>query len=450
MTKLGKTFGVLLIITIVASCMAVVTVKPAVAQSLPALPTPSVPQFTVRFVNNSYNTQPTTSTQIKDEFIEVTIKNQAFTPYTINYFGNNPTVDLYYNVRSKGHFSDEWTVVDTNEKADYSTQNTVIRLYENNVPSPAKIDFEVQTKIGFLVNQYDPTVGLPPPGFPPVNFVINGTVSDWSNIQTISVPDGATSTLPSPNPTASPSPSPMPLNSVLIQLACQSTASYPNFEVTITGSLTTQGTAVQSAPIYLSYSVDGGNTWNQLTSVLTDGSGNFEALWKPSATGNYLVNAEWSGNSDFARSSVIVNFVLAPFQEKNLFSVSSNSTITALVFNSETHELSFSTNGTSGTTGYVKVYIPKSLVSDISNLKVYLDGTQLSPSTQSQGDSWMVSFTYHQSTHQVAINLGSVSVASGGNPLEEWIIIGAVVVAAFAAIAVFFMVTRKKGQTTNP
>jgi hypothetical protein len=95
-----------------------------------------------------------------------------------------------------------------------------------------------------------------------------------------------------------------------------------------------------------------------------------------------------------------------PFKEQNVFSVTSNSTISELAFNSTSRELSFTATGPSGTTGYVNVYIAKTLVSDISDVKVYLDGDQLDYTATSLVDSWLLQFTYIHSTHRIAVNLG--------------------------------------------
>ena len=63
-------------------------------------------------------------------------------------------------------------------------------------------------------------------------------------------------------------------------------------------------------------------------------------------------------------------------QKQNVFTLTSNSTITQFAFNSTTKELSFIASGPSGTKGYVNIYIPKTLISDISTLKTYIDGNR--------------------------------------------------------------------------
>jgi hypothetical protein len=217
MDKISKCLAFLLTIIVAVSCLTLTAVKPAAAQSLP---TPSVPEFTVRLVNNSYSipqtittatdpytgkqtTQLTPSQYVKDEYIEVQIKHQAFTPYTINYQNiDNRTVNLYFYVVSKGHYSTDWSTVDeaTTIIENYSSQYTTIKLYtDKTIPAPAELDFRAKAMIGYLVHQYEPEKPLPPPNFPTYNYGINGTSSDWSPTQTIST--GESSNSPASTPT---------------------------------------------------------------------------------------------------------------------------------------------------------------------------------------------------------------------------------------------------------
>lgn len=214
--------------------LGLLTIELANAQSLP---TPDVPEFTVRLVNNSYSIQPTTTTTtdpytgkqsvittpreyVKDEYIEVSIKNQIFTPYIINYHNiDNRTVNLYFNVLSKGHFSSSWGIQeadgsDSGVKMDYTSHYTIIKLYTNNIPSPVQIDFKVQAVIGYLVNQYEPEEPLPPPAIHDPNFVITGATSSWSNTQTLAIPASITS--PTPTVPELPAIAPLPLATLVL------------------------------------------------------------------------------------------------------------------------------------------------------------------------------------------------------------------------------------------
>jgi hypothetical protein len=227
----------------------------------------------------------------------------------------------------------------------------------------------------------------------------------------------------------------------ILNLTCKSSTSYSGFNVEIKGNLSVNGTAIPDAPIVLSYSVNGGKSREDLTLVYTDSDGRYSAQWLPSVTGNYLVKATYEGDEGIlAASSEIVNFAVTQFAEKNvLFSVSSNSKVTSLAFNSTTLELSFTVSGASGTTGYAEVTLAKSLVSNPENIKVYLDGNHLSYEVTSNEDSWLLTFTYTHSTHNVIVSLATSEnrTASLGN---ELLIIGAaiIVVVIVAGLLVYF------------
>ena len=112
MGKISKTAALLLTVTVAISCLTLLPVKPANAQTAP---TPTILQFTAEFVNASYTvttTNPYTGqsqTQlINNNSIQITIKNQPF-----DYSNNGLHYQIYFNVRVKPHFSnaDNWTEV---------------------------------------------------------------------------------------------------------------------------------------------------------------------------------------------------------------------------------------------------------------------------------------------------------------------------------------------------
>ena len=112
MGRISKTFALFLTLIIAMSCLTLLMVKPANAQTIP---TPATPQFTIKFVNASYTLTTTDSytgqsqTQLtENNSIEITIKNQPF-----DYSNNGLPYQIYFNVRVKPHFSntDNWTEV---------------------------------------------------------------------------------------------------------------------------------------------------------------------------------------------------------------------------------------------------------------------------------------------------------------------------------------------------
>jgi hypothetical protein len=258
---------------------------------------------------------------------------------------------------------------------------------------------------------------------------------------------GNNSSLPVQTPTPTPQPTTQPHIVPALELFCQSSTSYTNFKVDITGRLSENNTGIPSAQILLSYSVNAGNSWVDLTTSITDGNGDFSEVWTPQVTGHYLLKAVYAGSPDYAAVNKTVSFAVVPFEEQNVFSLTSNSTVTSLFFNSTSQELSFRVSGASGTTGYVSVYMPKTLISDISALKVYLDEVPVTYTADSQADSILITFTYHHSAHQVTIALSNTSTISTNN-WETGLLIG-VVIAVVITIAVWQLCGRKKIQQTR-
>ncbi len=167
------------------------------------------------------------------------------------------------------------------------------------------------------------------------------------------------------------------LQKPLLTLSCKSSTSYSFFNVEIKGSLASDGTAIPNAPVLLSYSATGGKSWQDLTLVYTGPDGGYSVAWLPPVTGNYLVKATYEGDGEILGTSETVNFAVAQFAERGIFSVSSNSTVSSFAFDSERQELKFTVTGESGTTGYADVYVAKSLVGNIANVKAYLDGGEI-------------------------------------------------------------------------
>jgi uncharacterized protein YxeA len=195
----------------------------------------------------------------------------------------------------------------------------------------------------------------------------------------------------------------------------------------------------------LSYAVAGSTSWVPIASDTTNSAGEYNIQWVNTASGTFTLKAEWNGNDDYLGASATTTLSFLPYENQQVFFVESNSTVSALAFNSTSSELSFTVNGTSGTTGYVKVTIAKSLVSNAENIKVYLDGNQLNYEVTSNPDSWLLTFTYMHSTHQVRINLAN---AAGDTVLgiEYWILIAVVIVIAVAGV-IGFLFWRKKKRT---
>ena len=215
MRSISKSFSLLLILILAVSSLMIA--KPAFAQTptptaIPT-PTPSVPEFTVQFVDNSYNVPATTTSttnpytgkttttttpayRVENQTIEITIKNQPYTPYT-NEYGVEAL--FYYNIRTKGHYEENWTdLYDSGE--GYAPQSnstyTILSISANNYPSGGQVDFQVQAMIEAVHPDFNGTPSIFTRIYP---FV--GQISAWSSTQTVTIPETSTSTSPSPTPT---------------------------------------------------------------------------------------------------------------------------------------------------------------------------------------------------------------------------------------------------------
>ncbi len=334
-------------------------------------------------------------------------------------------------------------------------------------------------KEGNFWSDYDGTeIGHTGIGNSPYPLVANwdGSTVYFDNYPLIS-PYDISSSFPTPNPTPSPTPSPTasPTNSPIstpspthnptptatptktspsktptyLTVNCKSSTTYANFKVNMQGTLTANNTVLPESSIQLSYSVDGGNSWIPLTLVSTDDMGTFQAAWTPLVSGNYFLRASYEGNAELSPVSVVVHFAVLPVEDTSIFSVASNSTVTGLTFNSANQTLIFELSGETGTTGYVNIYISKSLMSDASKLRVYFDQKLLQPVTQSLGDSWLVSFTYHHSTHSIALELNSDTSNTQTQAINFPYITGLAIVAVLlTVIAALFL--KRKNYLNNP
>ncbi len=218
--KSNKVFTFLVVLLLVASSL--LLVSPSVAFGSK----PSVPDFTVAYIDHSYDIPPTygkdpytgqtivTSygSHVDNRTLDVTIQNQPFTPYNDS---SGHIVQLNYNVRSKGHF-DDWnsgsslhSIIGVQASSSSSTVISFNIQYWN-VQVGGQIDFQVDAVAGYTYynsqvcgTQYSTTVDE----------------SGWSNTQTITIgnatpasptlPPYASDLTPTPTPYVSP-PNPTP------------------------------------------------------------------------------------------------------------------------------------------------------------------------------------------------------------------------------------------------
>ncbi len=234
--------------------LSIVAFEPTFAQT-----TPTVPQFTCTFVNNSYNVQPTYGIDpytgktvvetagyfVVDQSLIMSIKNQPFSSTS-----NGKTLNLYYLIQTKGHYTTDWSNITysvEDSEGDFNTMtffpasdssytdltfglggnNATNTAYNGNsgeialeVPPGGQIDLRVQAFIG-----YSSTTETVEPIFQNIiyNTVWTGQTSEWSDAQTLTTPgipqsntspsSSATPTSPSSS-TASPSATSVPNSTV--------------------------------------------------------------------------------------------------------------------------------------------------------------------------------------------------------------------------------------------
>jgi subtilase family serine protease len=221
---------------------------------------------------------------------------------------------------------------------------------------------------------------------------------------------------PSATPTATPTPAPLPTPN--LSFYCVSSTTSTEFYVQIKGSLTYNGAALSGAGIQLSYSVTDGASWQDLAYVNTGSDGSFSCSWIPSASGIYVIKAVWAGNSQYSTATAVYNFAVQPFNNpnQNIFSVTSNSTLTSLGFDSANDKLSFTVTGESGTMGLTEVCIPQSLIPDISKLTVMIDDEAVDYTFNANGNVWIITFTYNHSSHNIVMELGAAPTPTPTSP----------------------------------
>jgi hypothetical protein len=181
---MNNRFAFVLVLVLASSSLIVVG-------SVSGVTKPSVPEFTVKPVDNSYVVPPSTSIDpytgqqinhpsytVENKTIDITIKNQPFVP------PDNLT-NLYYGVRVKGHFEESWTeryyiTNSTNGnhlRIQSASENTVISIPQD-YPQHGQVDFQVEAVIATAhpLVSYNSNFGY-----------WTWEASDWSNTQTITI-----------------------------------------------------------------------------------------------------------------------------------------------------------------------------------------------------------------------------------------------------------------------
>jgi hypothetical protein len=195
-----------------------------------------------------------------------------------------------------------------------------------------------------------------------------------------------------------------------ISISASSPSTFVGFKVNVTGTLSDRyGNGLRNETVVLYYTFSGIDTWVPITSDTTDSLGNYFAVWVPPATGYFEIKAEWTGNATHSGASNTTTLGSLAYQDEYVFFVESNSTISELAFDTSNWTLSFTATGPNGTTGYTKVTVAKTLVANITDIKVYLDENEIPYTATSAGNSWLLVFSYAHSIHDISVSLKAVS-----------------------------------------
>ena len=220
MGSINKGFS--LLFAVVLAVLGLIMVEPVFAQSIPK---PSVPEFTVALVSHPYEVAETTQIDpytgavttypsyiAENKSIEITIKNQ---PFTSTQMVDGNWSRLYYNIRFKGHFyTGDWSYYPvkagaageggyiTASNSDYTTIALPKYLSLEVQPKGSQIDFQVKALIGYDEAIY--RVAGNTGELVIFGIYFTGEASDWSNTQTMTIPETSILTSPTPNPTPTP------------------------------------------------------------------------------------------------------------------------------------------------------------------------------------------------------------------------------------------------------
>ncbi len=155
--------------------------------------------------------------------VQFTIVNQQFNPST-----NSSDSQLYYHIRYKGHYGSTWSDSSASQEENYvifpdsfvypasnSTYTNVLlcdysvdtdpfsdlRLHFILLPEEGEIDFQIQALVGKTTLQYSGVINTV---LQHNYYSFTGQIGGWSDIQTISIPNGTVTITPYTNPEPTP------------------------------------------------------------------------------------------------------------------------------------------------------------------------------------------------------------------------------------------------------
>jgi hypothetical protein len=188
----------------------------------------SVPEFTLKYVDYSYDVPPKatiTTDPYTNETLTTTIPGRHVENKTIEATINNNIGASYYNFRYKGRYENEWRYYPfyPNSSLPYFFADAYSVPYQASTSSytvaalpsyffknieHGEVDVQVQALFGDFRAEPFGHIGLPAPTY---DFYFEGTTSDWSGTQTTTI--GGIQT-PTPSPATTPTPPPTPYSEV--------------------------------------------------------------------------------------------------------------------------------------------------------------------------------------------------------------------------------------------
>ncbi len=241
-------------------------------------------------------------------------------------------------------------------------------------------------------------------------------------------------------------------DSTFLSINTSSSSNAAGSIVNVSGRLyEADGSPLRNKTVVLSYSFEGASVTIPISSAVTDENGGYFIQWINSASGTFTLHVAWFGDATHPSIGNSTTLTFVPFASQHAFVVESNSTITSMAFNSTASELNFNATGPSGTTGYVKVTIAKTLLSDAADLRVNLDGKKLTYTLSETEDAWIVTFNYTHSTHQISLFMPhTVASLPQSNPavveINYWLLAGIVfaIVIVGCVLGLAFRGSRKR------
>jgi len=201
------------------------------------------------------------------------------------------------------------------------------------------------------------------------------------------------------------------------------------------------GIAVQD--ILLSYSTLDDTLWIPIDTCMTNEWGKYSFRWTTPPEGTFSLKAEWTGNSEYHAASNTTTQGTIPIDDKQTV-IQSNSSITQITYN-QTAGISFTVSGETGTQGYAKVVVPQSLMPESQNIKVFIDEKAVYFDLSTDKDSWIISFSYQHSSHQVIVtNTDNSQPHQLSVDNSVWFIAGLVAVALAGAAGVIVWLAKKR------